>query len=205
MKIYDISPPLDASIPVWPGDVPFTREQSLRLDRGDSFDLSHMSLSLHTGAHMDAPSHFLPGAPTIDQVDLRRCVGPARVVTIGGRREIRPADLEDRLINMPPRLLVRSTPTNDFSTFRSEFSYFGAEVAAMLVGQGIVLVGTDAPSIDRFDDAALPAHRAFGEAGVLILENLLLNDMPDGDYELIALPLRISGGEASPVRAILRE
>lgn len=205
MKIYDISPQLEPGIPVWPGDEPFVLAQSQSLEQGDNLNLSHMTLSLHTGAHMDAPSHYLQGAPSIDAVDLSRCMGPVRVVTIEKRREIRPAELQRMLTNMPPRLLVRSTTLRERKKFRTDFAYFSGEAADFLVEQGVILVGTDAPSVDRFDDASLPAHRSFGPAGVLILENLLLAEVPDGDYELIALPLRIKGGEASPVRAILRE
>lgn len=205
MKIYDISPLLRTGIPVWPGDEPFSLVDSRRLSQGDDFNLSRMTLSLHTGAHMDAPSHYLAEALTIDQVDLSRCIGPVRVVTLESCSEIRPADLERRLSNMPPRLLVRSATVRNPDRFPASFAYFGRDAAEMLVEQGVILVGTDAPSVDRADDAGLSAHRALGHAGVLILENLLLADVPEGDYELIALPLRIEGGEASPVRAILRE
>jgi arylformamidase len=205
VKIYDISPKLESGIPVWPGDESFELMSTRSLEQGDDVNLRRMTLSLHTGAHMDAPSHYLPGAASIEKVDLGRCMGPARVVTIEDRREIRPAELRSRLANMPPRLLVKSKTARDRSTFRKDFAYFGREAAEFLVGQGIILVGTDAPSVDRFEDESLAAHRAFGSAGVLILENLLLEEVPEGDYELIALPLRISNGEASPVRAILRD
>ncbi len=205
MKIYDISPQIEPGMPVWPGDEPFALVQSRSLEQGDNLNLSHMTLSLHTGAHMDAPSHCLQGAPSIEEVDLSRCMGPVRVVTIENRREIRPAELQSLLTNMPPRLLVKSTNVQERTRFRTDFAYFSGEAADFLVEQGVILVGTDAPSVDRFDDDSLPAHHSFGPAGVLILENLLLAEVPDGDYELIALPLRIAGGEASPVRAVLRE
>lgn len=204
MKIYDISPRLEPGIPVWPGDEPFSRVESQRLDRGDELNLSHMKLSLHTGAHMDAPAHYLQGAPSIEQIDLSRCMGSVRVVTIADHQEIRPADLEQLLTNMPPRLLIRSTSPRDFSRFPTDYPYFSRESAELLVALGVMLVGTEAPSVDPFDDSSLPAHQVFGKGGVLILENLMLDQVPDGDFELIALPLRIEGAEASPVRAVLR-
>lgn len=192
-------------MPVWPNDEPFDRVESQRLEQGDPVNLSQMTLSVHAGAHMDAPSHFLQGGPTIDEIDLGRCMGPARVVSVPSRHAIGPDDLDGALTNMPPRILIRSMRAEDAGRFSTDFSYFRSDTAEALVGQGIVLVGTDAPSIDRFDSTALESHRIFGAGGVVILENLLLTDVPDGDYELIALPLRIVGAEASPVRAVLKQ
>lgn len=205
MKIYDISPPLHPGIAVWPGDVPFQRTESLRLSDGASVNLSSITLSSHTGAHADAPSHFLNSGKTIDQVDLQAYIGPAKVVSISAREYIRASDLDGCTSQKPVRLLVRCNPGIDPNRFPDCFIYFSPQAAERIGKAGVKLIGTDAPSVDRIDSKDLAAHHAFARYGTAILENLNLRGVSDGEYELIALPLRIAGGDGSPVRAILRE
>lgn len=204
MKLYDISSPIQAGIAVWPGDTPYRRDEILKMSAGASVNLSTVHISLHTGTHADAPSHFADGAAAIDAVDLSRYLGPALLVTVAVDGAIRPVDLEDCLARRPERLLVRCNPSIDPNSFPASFVSFSPEAARRAGSMGVRLVGTDAPSVDPFESKDLPAHHAFQSYGTAILENLFLRDVPDGEYELIALPLRIIGGDASPVRALLR-
>lgn len=174
------------------------------MSEGASVNLSTAHISLHTGTHADAPSHFAHGAAAIDGVDLTRYFGPAFLVTITVDGCIRPVDLEECLARRPERLLVRCNPLIDPRSFPASFVSFSPEAARHIGSLGVRLVGTDAPSVDPLESKDLPAHHAFQSHGTAILENLFLRDVPDGEYELIALPLRIVGGDASPVRALLR-
>lgn len=204
-RIYDISPLLDPSVAVWPGDAPFERTQSLSIAEGSSVNLSSMSLSLHTGAHADAPSHFEDGTASIEQMDLSIYFGPVRLVTVEAEKTISAGDLSEVLKAKPQRLLVRCNPGFDPQLFPERFVHFSTEAAEAIGRAGVRLVGLDAPSVDFVDSKELPCHHIFHRHGTAILENLLLQGVPDGDYQLIALPLRIAGGDASPVRAVLME
>ncbi|MBI3940648.1 MAG: cyclase family protein [Acidobacteria bacterium] len=204
MKIYDISPLLHPGIAVWPGDTPFSSRPLLRLSQGASVNLSSATLSLHTGAHVDAPSHVLDAGTPIDRVDLSLYVGRARVATLSAVESVREAAVEAILRERPERLLLHCRPGFDADRFPESFVSFTPE-AAMRIGEaGIKLVGIDSPSVDPIDSKDLPAHHIFCRYGTAILENLDLRGVPDGEYELIALPLKIQNGDASPVRAILR-
>jgi arylformamidase len=203
MRIYDLSPRLHSGLAVWPGDTLFSVKRSLNRRRGDPVDLAAITLTLHAGAHLDAPSHVLPEGPTIDQVELWKCLGPARVIHLDAKDAIGAELLAPKLASRPPRVLVRANPGRDRSRFVPEFTFFSTGAARLLVERGVHLVGTDAPSVDAFVSGDLPAHRILAEAGVVILENLVLDEVPEGEYDLVALPLRIVGGEASPVRAVL--
>ncbi len=203
-KLYDISPLLEPPIAVWPGDAPFERNQSLSIAKGAPVNLSSMSASLHTGAHADAPSHFDDNATGIDQVDLQAYLGPARLITVEAAETISAQDLMPVLEQTPERLLVRCNPDVDPRRFPSRFVHFSTQAAQAIGEAGVRLVGLDAPSVDFVDSKDLPCHNIFHRHGTAILENLLLAGVPDGEYELIALPLRIRGGDASPVRAVLR-
>jgi len=202
--IYDISPPLTPEIAVWPGDVPFEIERSMRQSDGANYDLSSIRLSLHTGAHMDAPFHYLPDGAPIDAIDLSSGIGTALVLDLEGVTEVQPAHLDGRIPGSIRRVLMKTMPKRNPNDFPEEFPYLSEAAAKLLLERGVVLIGTDTPSMDHVSSTALPAHRTLGRAGVLLLENLVLGHVPEGTYELIALPLRIVGGEASPVRAILR-
>ena len=203
MKMYDLSPPLRPGLAVWPGDTPFSLSRTLSTRRGDSIDLAGISLSLHAGAHLDAPSHVLPEAPTVDRIDLATCLGPAYVLHVEAAGAIGADVLTSKIAPDAKRLLLRANPGRNRNRFETGFNHLAPDAARLIVRRGIRLVGTDGPSVDAFDSEDLPAHRILGEAGVLILENLVLDQVPEGLYDLVALPLRIVGGEASPVRAVL--
>lgn len=203
MRIYDISPTLRPGIAVWPGDEAFRHERSLRISQGSSVNLSSVTFSLHTGVHADAPLHFDDDGEAIDQVDLSKYLGNALLVSVEVRESISAQDLEPFLQQKPERLLVRANPGFTADSFPSRFAHFSPEAAQAIGKAGVRLVGIDAPSVDFVDSKELPCHNAFGRAGTAILENLLLAGVPDGEYQLVALPLKISGGDGSPLRAIL--
>lgn len=203
--IYDISPLVDPLVAVWPGDTPFSSKDLLRLEEGASVHLSSITLSCHTGAHADAPSHFMAGAPSIDAVPLLRYLGPCRLIDVRpADGVVRPADVENADFSASPRLLLRTRETNDRTRFPATFATLSVELIEHLAARGVVLIGLDTPSVDRFDSKDLPCHKALYARGIANLESLDLTGVPEGRYELIALPLRLRGRDASPVRAILR-
>lgn len=202
--IYDISPPISPRLAVWPGDSPPTREVLLDLDRGDPITLSTLRATVHLGAHANAPSHYGPGAPTIESRNLGLYLGPCQVVGAaeGPAGLVRFEDLAAPIRS--PRVLIRTGTAPDPHTFREDFAAIDPALVERLHAQGVVLIGIDTPSVDPFSSKSLDAHHAFLGLDMAILEGLVLSEVPDGHYELIALPLRLVGFDASPVRAILR-
>lgn len=201
--IYDISPLIDERTAVWPGDEPYSYRQSLRLHDGDAVDLSDVRLSCHTGAHADAPSHFLASAPTIDEVALESYVGPCTLIDVRPASGIvHPTDLGSRKLER--RVLFRTRDRADRTVFSEVFTHLSVELVHHLEAHQVQLLGLDTPSVDAFDSTDLSVHKALHEAGILNLESLDLTGVPCGNYELIALPLRLAGRDASPVRAVLR-
>jgi arylformamidase len=208
MRIWDISEPIEEATATFPGDTPFAREWLLRLDRGDSCNVSTIRFSAHLGTHTDAPLHFDDRGADIASVDLRRYCGPCRVVDLAGSGSpplIAAADLTPPLLQGVERLLVRTGARHDHRAFDGGFTAIGPAAAAVLVRHGLRLVGIDTPSMDHASSKDLAGHHVLHRGGVAILENIDLTGVPAGDYELIALPLKIRGGDSSPVRAILRE
>ena len=202
--IYDITPTITPGLAVWPGDTPPTRHVLLDLARGDNLTLSALHATVHLGAHADAPSHYGAEAPTIDRVDLQRYVGPCQVVRVAASRG---ALLTPDAINTEitePRVLLATGTYPDPSTFNTDFAALSPELIDWLAGLGVNLVGVDTPSVDPADSKDLPAHNAFLKNDMYILEGLVLSNVPEGRYELIALPLKLVGFDASPVRAVLR-
>lgn len=206
MKIFDITRTINPALAVWPGDTPFSAEVIMDMSAGASVNLTTITLSTHTGTHTDAPYHFINDDLTIEKVSLEPYVGPATVVTV--QREegpLMPSDFPKLDWGQVERLLVHSRasskPADEFPT---QIIYPSPELADFLAGHAVVLFGSDAPSMDDINSKTLPGHKALRRNGIAILEGLLLTDVPDGSYELIALPLKIEGGDGSPVRAILR-
>jgi arylformamidase len=206
MTLIDISRTLEPSLAVWPGDTPFERRTMLAMADGAFVNLSTLILSSHTGTHVDAPFHVQRNGATIESLPLAAYWGPAQVVTVhkaGG--PLAPADFEHVDLGLAPRLLVRSPgSTAPHHLFPAEFVYPTPALAEVLGRAGIVLYGADTPSMDHADSKDLPGHNALLAAGIAILEGLDLHTAPDGVYELVALPLKIAGGDGSPVRAVLR-
>lgn len=207
-EFIDISPVLNASLAVFPGDTPLSREVLLELERGDPVSLSTLRATVHLGAHVDAPSHYGAGAASIERLPLDRFVGTCRLLRVpaqpGGlvTRELVHEALRGR--ESTPRLLLATGSYPDATTFRRDFAGIEPDLVPDLRRLGVELLGIDTPSVDPAESTELPAHAACLESGMTILEGLVLDGVPDGTYELIALPLRLAGFEASPVRAVLR-
>jgi arylformamidase len=204
--IYDITRTIAASTQVWPGDQPYQVEPVLRLAAGDSINLTTITLSPHTGTHADAYYHYAGDGAHPAAMPLEPFVGPARVVTVT-RREgpLLPEDFAHVDLTGAQRLLVRSHVSDlPDNVWPGEFPYLSLELIDWLAGLEIVLIGLDSPSVDAFDSTDLPCHHALYRHNMVNLESLQLREVPDGDYELIALPLRLDAACGSPVRAILR-
>lgn len=207
-RIWDISEPIDEATATFPGDTPFTRQWVARIENGSSCNVSSIHLSAHLGTHTDAPLHFDVAGADMAAVDLRRYLGRCRVVEVEGVGEppsLPAAALTPALLAGCERILFRTARDHDARTFDPRFTTLGPDAAAAIVRAGIVLVGIDTPSMDHAASKDLAGHHVLHRGGVAILENLDLTGVPVGDYELIALPLRLVGGDSSPVRAILRE
>ncbi len=203
---YDISRMLFPGMVVWPGETEFQLEPTARLAKGDTVNVTRLTLGAHTGTHVDAPFHFTEDGRTLEKVDLAAYWGLAQVVTVSKPSgPLTPADFAGYDLQRAPRLLVHSVLSEaDHGVFHKEFVYPSPELADYLGQQGIILYGADAPSMDHPDNPKLPGHHALQRNGILILEGLDLSGVPDGLYELTAYPLKIRDGDGSPVRAVLR-
>lgn len=201
-RILDISPLISARTAVWPGDVPFSRETSCAMERGDSLDLSSITTTLHLGAHADAPAHYARAGEGMAEVDLSPYIGPCQVVRVSLPRgeRILPHHMGGIAA---PRVLFRTGSYPDPERFNTDFNSLSPELVAHLHAQGCVLVGLDTPSVDPFGSKALESHQALARTGMRNLEGLALDRVEPGLYTLIALPLKLQGADASPVRAIL--
>jgi arylformamidase len=207
IPMIDATRPLYRGLDVWPGDQPFRLEWTSRVATGDPVNVGAVRMGVHTGTHLDAPFHLFDGASTVDRVPIGTLIGPATVVDARGRGSIGRALVADALSRSAgcERILFRTgawAAADD--RFPTTFPHIDSEAVSALREAGALLVGTDAPSVDPFESTELHTHRALLSAGICILENLLLDDVEAGRYDLIALPLRIVGADASPVRAILR-
>jgi arylformamidase len=202
--LWDISPAVDASSPVFPGDTPFQQHWVAEISPGCPVNVSAITLSPHVGAHADAPLHYDPAGASIGEVGLDPYLGPCRVIhTLSCGPLIRPEHLAHASAQLPPRVLVR-TGTQDPNTWGDTFTAFAPETLGWLAGLGVQLVGIDTASVDPAPSKTLEAHQQLRHHGLRVLENLVLDAVPEGDYELIALPLKLRGCDASPVRAVLR-
>ena len=202
--IYDITPAVTEHLAVWPGDTRPSREVLLDMAGGDNLTLSTLRATVHLGAHADAPSHYGRDAPSIERRSLETYLGPCQVVRVDAKpgSRIGPGDLGVEITT--ERVLLATGTFPDPYEFNEDFAALEPALVDHLAGRGVKLIGVDTPSVDLFEDKTLAAHHRFLECDVAILEGLLLRDVPPGVYELIALPLRLVGFDASPVRAILR-
>lgn len=207
LMVYDITRTLSALTPVYPGDPPVVISPVAQIAAGDSCNVSSISMSVHAGTHIDAPRHYADGAPGVDTLDLRTLIGPALVVSLNATGEISFEALRSALPNDLSELAVLvHTPASDADAgeeFDPSFAHFTPQAAEWLGAAGVRLIGTDTPSVDSAESMELPAHKAFHRAGITIIENLLLRNVPDGWYQLIALPLKIAGADGAPARVVL--
>ena len=204
-RLWDISQPLSASLPVWPGDTAFSTQRRWTIgEDGSPVTVSALTLSTHSGAHADAPMHYDAAGAAIADVDLSPYLGACRVVDARSCAPAIGAAFVEALDALPPRVLFRTYARFPHMAWRADFVTVEADAIAALAARGVRLVGVDSPSIDPEASKTMDAHHAVAAADMRILEGLVLDDVPPGDYELIALPLKLVGLDASPVRAVLR-
>ena len=205
LMIYDITPPITTELRVWPGDTPLHPQPDQETANGKpSPPPSALSATVHLGAHADAPNHFGVGEKGIDQCDLERYLGPCQVIraAISPGGALHPEQVKTPVISQ--RVLFATGTYPDPTCFNEDFAGFSATLIDWLHEKGVILVGIDTPSIDLFATTNMPAHKALLRHEMANLEGLALRDVPEGMYELIALPLKLVGFDASPVRAVLR-
>lgn len=203
--LIDISPVIDESIRVWPGDTPFVRTLNRDMTAGANLTLSDIRTSVHVGAHADAPSHYVRQGPDIASRRLDYYIGRCVVLHVRARRgeRITPEHLSGKVVSAP-RVLLRTGTFPDPRAWNNDFASLSPALVDDFYRHGVILIGIDTPSVDPFESSALEAHQAFARNDMAILEGLVLDQAEEGEYELIALPLRIAHGDASPVRAVLR-
>ena len=205
-KLWDISPPVQASSPVFPSDTPYSQSWAAQISPDCPVNVSAITLSPHVGAHADAPLHYDPQGAAVGELDLAPFIGPCRVIhALNVGPLVKLAHLHHALRDLPARVLVRTCEHFPLARFDEQLTAFAPETLEHLAGLGVQLIGIDSASIDPADSKALPSHQLIRQRGLRVLENLLLDDVPEGDYELIALPLKLMTADASPVRAVLRE
>ncbi|MBV8664919.1 MAG: arylformamidase [Burkholderiaceae bacterium] len=202
--LWDISPVLSSSLPVWPGDTPFSSETTWQIGDGCPVKVSKLTMSTHSGAHCDAPSHYDAQGRAIDEVALNAYIGPCRVISCLGSKVVRPQDVEGKIAGVPSRVLLRTYHRAPQQAWDDDFNSVAPETIDLLASRGVVLIGIDTPSLDPQDSKTMDAHHTIRAHNMAILEGIVLDQVADGDYELIALPLKLRGLDASPVRAILR-
>jgi arylformamidase len=209
-RIIDISLPIGPDLLTWPGDPGIRIDPAKRIDRGDPANVSELHLGSHTGTHIDPPVHFLPGERSIDRLDLDGFFGPALVADLRGADRIGPQEL-DRL-ELPPgteRLLCRTRNSELWTRLPVEFpdDYVAVtpEGARWVVDRGIRLLGVDFLSVEKRGSPDHPVHRTLLGGGTVIVEGLDLSRIEPGPSTLACFPLRITGGDGSPARAVLIE
>jgi len=204
-RLWDISPPVQPGSPVFPGDTPYRQEWAARIGPDCPVNVSSLTLSPHLGAHADAPLHYDPAGVPIGAVPLEPYLGPCRVIHAIGRRPLVTwDDLVHAIAQLPPRVLVRTYERMPVDRWDAGLAAFAPAAIERLADLGVQLVGIDTASIDPAESKTLDSHQAIRRRGLRVLENLVLDDVPEGDYELIALPLKLATADASPVRAVLR-
>jgi arylformamidase len=203
--LWDISPPVHSGSPVFPGDAEFTQRWAARIAPGCPVNVSTLTLSPHTGAHADAPLHYDNAGAAIGDVPLAPYLGPCRVIhAIGATPLVQWHHLAHAIAHLPARVLVRTYARAPVDRWDDALAAYAPDVIERLADLGVVLVGIDTASIDPANSKTLDSHQVIRRRQLRVLENLVLDDVPEGDYELIALPLKLMTACASPVRAVLR-
>jgi arylformamidase len=205
MELIDISPSLRVGMGVFPGDAVFRTAPTFTIGPGCPVNVAEIAMSTHCGAHADAPLHYDPNGASIDELDLADFIGPVRVIDARGKDALCGFDdIAAALDGAPPRLLFRLMDRIDPMVWPSGFRALAPDTVERLALRGIRLIGVDVPSVDPETSKELPSHMVCRAHDLRIIENLVLADVAPGDYELIALPLKLSGLDAAPVRAVLR-
>ena len=204
MKLIDISRPIHTGMPNWPGDTAANFQLVATKAQGSSVNVGKLTMSVHNGTHADAPFHYDDAGARIDQVPPETYVGPALVVDVRGHDTITTTLLAAHDFSRTPRVLFKTDSWTNPALFPENWPLLAPDVPAWLAVRGVKLCGFDVPSVDAPTSKDLPIHHALGRNRIVILENLDLHTVASGTYELIALPLRIVGGDGSPIRAVLR-
>lgn len=205
-RLWDISPPVQEGAPVFPGDTPYQQAWAASIAPGCPVNVSSITLSPHVGAHADAPLHYDPQGAAVGALELAPYLGPCRVIhAIGKGPLIEWNHLAHALDKLPPRVLVRTYGRMPVDAWDAGLAAFAPQTVERLADMGVQLIGIDTASIDPAASKELPSHQVIRRRGLRVLENLVLDEVPEGDYELIALPLKLMTADASPVRAVLRE
>lgn len=203
----DISAPLHNGMVVWPGDAPFERSLSLQIATGGPCNLSQISSTVHIGTHMDAPLHYLPLGGGMETMPITASIGRARVIEIHDSECVRIAELEPCRLAKGERVLFKtrnSAPGWKTNHFQEKYIFIPPESARYLAQRGVQTVGVDYLSVGAFESGGPETHRILLEAGIWIIEGLILQDVEPGEYELVCLPLKIIGADGAPARAVLR-
>ena len=204
-KILDISQTLRPGLPVWPGDTSFQADATWTLGSDCPVNVSRLTLSTHSGSHADAPCHYDAEGAAIDAVALAPYLGPCVVIeALSGQGAVEWDEIADQLPENFARVLIRTYPAFPRDEWDEVFRPIAPDLIAAVAARGAVLIGVDTPSLDPQSSKTMDAHMAVKAHGLAILEGLVLDNVPPGAYELIALPLAIAGADASPVRAVLR-
>lgn len=206
LRLWDISPPVYEGAPVFPGDTPYQQHWAASIGPGCPVNVSEITLSPHVGAHADAPLHYDADGATIGHVDLMPFLGTCRVIHAIARGPlIEWSHIAHALRDLPPRVLLRTYEHAPVDRWDAALAAFAPATIERLGALGVLLIGIDTASIDPGDSKTLDSHQVIRRLNMRVLENLVLDDVPEGDYELIALPLKLISADASPVRAVLRE
>lgn len=203
-KMIDISPLISPKIGVWTGDTEFSQQFLCRFETGANLDLSTITTTVHLGAHTDAPSHYVPNGQTMEERDLELYYGPCQIITVDVPRgeRIFPKHIEGIEI-LAERVLFYTKSYPNPNHFNTDFNALSPELVDYCAERGVRLIGLDTPSVDPYSSKALESHNAIARHDMAVLEGVVLTDVADGVYTLIALPLKIQGSDASPVRAVL--
>jgi len=203
--LWDISPPVHVNSPVFPGDTVYQQQWSATIGPGCPVNVGALTLSPHIGAHADAPLHYDPAGAAVGALALEPFIGACRVIhALSARPLIEWQHLEHALNDLPPRVLVRTYQRMPIDQWDPALPAFAPDTVERLAEHGVTLIGIDSASIDPADSKTLDSHQVIRRRGLRVLENLVLDEVPEGDYELIALPLKLIQADASPVRAVLR-
>lgn len=200
----DISQPLKNGIAEWPGDTPFSYEVAHSTADTGSVNIGKLTMSTHMGTHIDAPFHFDDNGLKVLDLPVDLFIGRARVIDVTGCLTIGCKELEQLDFGGVERILLRTGSRDNLTVFPDQFPVLRADIGPLLKERGVRLVGVEAPSVDPEDSKTMDAHHALNDNGVMILENIVLRDVPAGDYDLIALPLALADSDGSPVRAVIR-
>lgn len=203
----DLTFPLSANLPSWPGSIGISVTTHMKMPI-DINNLTSVSIDCHLGTHLDAPLHFVDQGKSVEQIELNKCIGPAYVVEIYGRRAVSAADLQAAAIPAGCTRLLLKTDNQSYwlsgeTRFQEDFCALDASAAEWLVQHGFVLVGIDYLSIQRFHDGP-DVHQLLLQAEVVIVETLNLQQVSTGWYDFICLPIKLAGVEGAPVRAIAK-